>query len=113
MSKSGAGQGMRQPQMGGSHSQLAPTPTLGRSVRGTKTVTIEGIGTAEYTLPEYRHVKRALDNASTDYEREEALKLAEITHAVKVYFPDGAYLVTGPEDEKPLPGEDGAQMELA
>lgn len=107
-----SGQGMRQPQMGGSHSQLTPTPVLGRSTRGTKTVTIDGIGTADYTLPEWRHIRRLIDGADTDYHREEALRVAELTHAVKVFFP-GAELVTGPEDEVALPGEQGKQMELA
>lgn len=114
MSRDGSGQGMRQPQLGGSNSQLAPTPVLGRNVRGMKTVTINGIGTAEYTLPEWRHIKRRIDSAASDFERKEALMLAEVTHALKVNFPgpDGCVLVTDPEDEKPLPEESGEQMGL-
>lgn len=103
---------MRQPQLGGSKSQLAPVPVLGRKARGTKTVTIPGVGTATYTLPEWRSVRRMLKDAKTEYTRNEAEKIAMLIHEAKVVDP-GCLLVTGPDDERPLPDELGEQMRLS
>ena len=79
-----------------------------------KTVTIDGIGTATYTDREWRNLRRAIDNARTDFHRREALAVARLVHEAKVAFGDDGIELTwlGPDDDRPLPNEQGEQLAI-
>lgn len=79
-----------------------------------KTVTIPGIGTATYTLREWRHIKRLIAGARNKFKRDEAIGVARLIHEAKVAFGDDGFeiLELGPEDDVPLPEETPEQLTM-